>query len=228
MTSGTVKTDARGEAFVVVKATPFKGHEALDLKFTVATTVTDSSRRVIKGSGEVKVTHSPFFIYPKPALAVYGPGDSVEINIKTENPNKQPVAGKFNVQAWRIRRVRKADGKFEEKLDQKLYDKPIEIGATGRAAVRFVPDVTGNIKIIVRQVLKDDKTKPVEGVCTLWIASKTGAARRSRKLPTASKSPACSATQALFCRSPRAGEVSTSTSSNGITASEPNRLKCCV
>ena len=175
MTSGTVKTDARGEAFVVVKATPFKGHEALDLKFTVATTVTDSSRRVIKGSGEVKVTHSPFFIYPKPALAVYGPGDSVEINIKTENPNKQPVAGKFNVQAWRIRRVRKADGKFEEKLDQKLYDKPIEIGATGRAAVRFVPDVTGNIKIIVRQVLKDDKTKPVEGVCTLWIASKTGA-----------------------------------------------------
>jgi alpha-2-macroglobulin len=175
VTSGTVKTDARGEAFVVVKAAPFKGHEALDLKFLVATTVTDSSRRVIKGSGEVKVTHSPFFIYPKPALAVYGPGDSVEINIKTENPNKQPVAGKFNVQAWRIRRIRKADGKFEEKLDQKLYDKPVEVGATGRAALRFIPDVTGHIKVIVRQIVKDDKTKPVEGSCTLWIASKTGA-----------------------------------------------------
>ncbi|MBL7218546.1 MAG: hypothetical protein ISS69_00395 [Phycisphaerae bacterium] len=175
VTSGTVKTDARGEAFVVVKATPFKGHESLDLKFTVATTVTDSSRRVIKGSGEVKVTHSPFFIYPKPAWSVYGPGDSVEINIKTENPNKQPVAGKFNVQAWRLQRAQNADGKFEEKPVQKLYDKPVDIGATGRAAVRFVPDVTGNIKIIVRQVLADDKTKPVEGSCTLWIASKTGA-----------------------------------------------------
>ncbi|MBT3200103.1 MAG: hypothetical protein HN350_09320 [Phycisphaerales bacterium] len=175
VSSGTVKTDARGEAFVVVKASPFKGHEKLDLKFTVATTVTDSSRRVIKGSGEVKVTHSPFFIYPKPALAVYGPGDSVEINIKTENPNKQPVAGKFNVQAWRIQRVRKADGKLEETLAQKLYDKPIDIGATGRGVVRFIPDVTGNIKIIVRQILEDDKVKPVEGTCTLWIASKTGA-----------------------------------------------------
>ena len=175
VTSGTVKTDARGEAFVVVKATPFKGHESLDLKFTVATTVTDSSRRVIKGSGEVKVTHSPFFIYPKGALAVYGPGDSVEINIKTENPNAQPVAGKFNVRAWRIERVLKPDGKFEDKLAQKLYDKVIDIGPTGRGAVRFVPDVTGHIKIIVRQVLPDGKPKPVEGSCTLWIASKTGA-----------------------------------------------------
>ena len=175
VTSGTVKTDARGEAFVVVKAAPFKGHETLDLKFTVATTVTDSSRRVIKGSGSVKVTHSPFFIYPKPALSVYGPGDSVEINIKTENPNKQPVAGKFTVQTWRIRRVKKADGKFEEELDQKLYDKPIDIGKTGRGALRFTPDVTGNVKVIVRQVLADDKAKPVEGSCTLWIASKTGA-----------------------------------------------------
>jgi len=175
VTSGTVKTDARGEAFVIVKATPFKGHESLDLKFTVATTVTDSSRRVIKGSGEVKVTHAPFFIYPKGALSVYGPGDSVEVNIKTENPNKEPVAGEFNVQAWRIQRIGKDDGKFEEKLAQKLYDKPIKIGETGRTAIRFVPDVTGNIKIIVRQILKDKKAKPVEGSCTLWIASKTGA-----------------------------------------------------
>ncbi|MDP6635568.1 MAG: MG2 domain-containing protein [Phycisphaerae bacterium] len=175
VTSGTVKTDARGEAFVIVKASPFKGHEALDLKFTVATTVTDSSRRVIKGGGEVKVTHSPFFIYPKPALSVYGPGDSVEINIKTENPNKQPVAGKFNVQAWRIQRVRKPDGKFEEKLAQKLYDKPLDIGKTGRGSVRFIPDVTGNIKVVVRQLVANDNVKPVEGACTLWIASKTGA-----------------------------------------------------
>ncbi len=176
VTSGTVKTDARGEAFVMLKAAPFKGHEKLDIKFVVATTVTDSSRRVIKGSGEVKVTHAPFFIYPKPALSVYGPGDSVEVNIKTENPNKQPVAGKFTVQAWRIERVRQADGKIEEKLAQKLYDKAFDIGATGRGAVRFVPDVTGHVKVIVKQVLPDGtKDTPVEGSCTLWIASKTGA-----------------------------------------------------
>jgi len=182
---GTAKTDSAGEAFVTVKADAIKGHEELDLKFVVEAEVTDASRRVIRGAGEVKVTHTPFYIYPKPAQWVYGPGDSVEINVKTENPSGQPVAGEFTVEAWRIERIRKVvrkDGRevveFEEKLAQKLHAGPLKIGATGRGAFRFTPDVTGNVKIIVRETLpanRDAARQPVEGSCELWIASKTGA-----------------------------------------------------
>lgn len=179
---GQIKTDKNGEAFVVVKAEAIKGHEKVDLRFVVSCEVTDTSRRVIRGGGDVKVTHAAFFISCKPAQSVYGPGDSVEVEIKTEDPNKKPVAGKFVFEAWRIERIRKVvkkDGhdvvEFEEKLAQKAFGKEIEIPATGRASVRFTPDMTGEFKIVVKQAAGEKDRPPVEGDCHLWVASKTGA-----------------------------------------------------
>ncbi|HUS91129.1 MAG TPA: MG2 domain-containing protein [Phycisphaerae bacterium] len=182
VTTGTIQTDGNGEAFVTVKAEPIKGHEELDLKFVVDAEVTDSSRRVIRGQGEVKVTHAPFFIHAKPAQAVYQPADSVEVNVKTEDPNKKAVAGDFDVEAWRVERIRKVakkDGRdvveFEEKLAQKVFAKRISVPETGRASIRFVPDMTGHFKVIVREASPKAGRKPVEGACELWIASRTGA-----------------------------------------------------
>jgi len=176
---GSVKTDANGEAIVTVKADPIKDHDDLDLKFVVEASVTDSARRVIRGSGEVKVTHAPFFIYATAAQAVYGPGDSVEINIKTADPNDKPVPGKFTVAAWKMQRVAKTVEKegrqvsrYEDKLLQKLFEQTVDVPETGRASVRFTPDLTGRLKIVVAQA---DAEKPVEGSCELWVASKTGA-----------------------------------------------------
>lgn len=182
--NGTVETDENGEAFVTVQAKPIENHEKLDLKFVVEAEVTDASRRVIRGSGEVKVTHAPYFIYPKPAQQVYGPGDSVEINVRTEDPNGKPIAGEFDVQAWRIERVRNVveeDGEqrveFEEKLAQKVFQDEIEIPETGRGSLRFTPDMTGRFRIIVTPVDKPagEDVRVPEGTCELWIASKIGA-----------------------------------------------------
>ena len=179
---GATTADANGEAFVTVQAEPIKGHEELDLKFLVEAEVTDASRRVINGRGEVKVTHAPFFVHPRPAQAVYGPGDSVEIEITTENPNGQPVAGAFDVEAWRIERIRKGvvkagkeEVEFEEKLAQKVHSSRIDIPATGRGSLRFTPDMTGQFKVIVRQAEAKEAQKPVQGDCEFWIAPKTGA-----------------------------------------------------
>ena len=178
--SGTSTTDPNGEALVTVRAEPIKDHEEMDLRFVVEAEVTDASRRVITGRGEVKVTHAPFFIHPKPAQTVYGPGDSVEIEVKTENPNGQPVAGAFDVEAWRLERIRKAVSKdgnewveFEEKPAQKVHASRIDIPATGRDSLRFTPDMTGEFKVIVRQVAQEGR-KSVEGECRLWIASRSG------------------------------------------------------
>jgi len=181
VTTATVRTDSSGEALITVKAAPIKDHEDLDLKFLVEASVTDASRRVIRGSGEVKVTHAPFFVYPRPAQAVYGPGDSVEIEIKTEDPNAAPVSGSFDVESWKIQRIAgtiekggKTVTEYEEKLLQKVFSKTIEIAETGRGSVRFVPDMTGHFKIIVRQASAPEGQNPVEGSCELWIASRTG------------------------------------------------------
>ncbi|MHC4294220.1 MAG: MG2 domain-containing protein, partial [Planctomycetota bacterium] len=178
---GTAKTDENGEAFVTVMASPIKHREKADLKFIVDVDVIDAARRSIRGRSEVKVTHAPFFIYPTPAQGVYGPGDSVEINIRTENPNGEPVGGAFTVEAWRIERIRKVldkDGQkkveFEEKLAQKVFSQEIDIPQTGRHRVRFTPDATGHFKVIVKQVNVKD-AQPVEGSCKLWVASRTGA-----------------------------------------------------
>jgi hypothetical protein len=180
--SGQARTDAEGNAYVTVKAEPFKDHEDLDLEFVVSATVTDASRRVIRGAGEVKVTHAPFFIFPRPAQAVYGPGDSVEIDVKTEDPNSKPVGGKFAVEAWKINRVpvqREKEGRtwteYEERLEQKVYTGSVDVGADGRGALRFVPDLTGRLKVIVSQPAGKEGETPVTGSCELWVASKTGA-----------------------------------------------------
>jgi len=183
---GSAKTDGNGEAFVTVKAEPIKNHEELDLKFVVKAEVTDASRRVIRSEGAVKVTHAPYFVYLDPAQRVHGPGDSVEVNIRTENPNGQPVAGEFTVKAEVIRRVEKkrkdADGNekvvHEDEVVQALNLGPAAkatVPETGRASVRFVPDVTGRIRVTVAEANPKQGMKPVEGRCELWIASKTGA-----------------------------------------------------
>jgi len=179
---GSTTTDPNGEAFVTLKAEAIKGHEEMDLRFLVSAEATDASRRVITATGEVKVTHAPFFVYPKPAQAVYGPGDSVEIQIKTENADGKPVAGAFDVEAWRIERIRKATAaagddvaEFEEKLLQKVHSSSIDIPATGRGSLRFTPDMTGVFKVIVHQSGPKDAQPPVKGECEFWIASKTGA-----------------------------------------------------
>ncbi|GAF98556.1 unnamed protein product, partial [marine sediment metagenome] len=55
------------------------------------------------------------------------------------------------------------------------HTEKIKIPKTGRGSLRFTPDVTGRMKIIVRQEGAKKDQKPVEGHCYLWIASKTGA-----------------------------------------------------
>jgi alpha-2-macroglobulin len=177
--SGTIRTDSNGEALVVLEAKPIQHHEDLDIKFIVSADVTDASRRVIRGQGEVKVTHAPFFILPRAAMSLYAPGDSVEVRVRTESPNGESVPGRFSVEAWRLERTREVDEKgsaqIEEKLAQRVFAGEVNIPDTGRGNIRFVPDVTGRLRIIVREAAPPAGRKSVEGSCDLWVASRTGA-----------------------------------------------------
>ncbi len=185
VTRGEVKTDENGDAFITLKAEPFKNHETEDIVFSVSATVSDASRRQIRASGQVKVTHAPFFIYPKPAESVYAPGDNVRIDIRTESPNAKPVAGHFVLEAWTVVRkqvTEKVDGKdvtrTVDTLDVRVFSKQLAIGETGRGSVRFTPDVEGHFRIIVKN-LSDAckgirKVGDVEGKCDVWVAPRTG------------------------------------------------------
>ncbi len=184
---GTAQMNDEGEAFVTVEAEPIEGHEKLDLQFAVQAEVTDASRRVIRSTGSVKVTHAPFFVYCEPARHVYGPGDSVEVKVRAENPSGQPVMAGFRAEVRRIERIRQVEEDeagnqkviWEERLAEKVHEGDVQVDENGRARFRFTPDMTGRFRVTLREIRPEGELgadpKPVEGTCELWVASKTGA-----------------------------------------------------
>lgn len=84
----TIKTDADGHATVSFE-TPFSSDQ--DYEYTIEARVTDSSRREITGSGNVRVTRQGHFVYPEVAHKIYQPGEKVETNIKAFDANSTPI-----------------------------------------------------------------------------------------------------------------------------------------
>jgi len=177
--TGTAVTDSQGRAYVVLPAEPFAGHEDKDLRYIVEAEVSQASGQTVVARGEIKVTHTPFFVFLKPARAVYAPGDGVEILIRAQDPNAKPVCGKFKAEVWKIRRVGvdtevDSNEKFEDRLEQLIHSETFEIPQTGRATMRFTPDVAGHIRVIVRQADVAEEQSTVRGQADLWIAPPKG------------------------------------------------------
>ena len=84
----TIKTDAEGRATISFE-TPFSSDQ--DYEYTIEARVTDSSRREITGSGNVRVTRQGHFVYPEVAHKIHQPGAKVETNIKAFDANSTPI-----------------------------------------------------------------------------------------------------------------------------------------
>ena len=50
-------------AVLRIDTEPFEADPSADLRYEIQAEVTDQSRRVITGSGQVKVTHKPFYLH---------------------------------------------------------------------------------------------------------------------------------------------------------------------
>ncbi len=101
-----LKTDATGNA-VLKFETPAGASQ--DFEYEIEARVTDASRREITGSGTVRVTQQPYYVYPQPGHNLYRPQDRVEVNFKALDANEQPVQTEGTVKVTRELLVRNLD-----------------------------------------------------------------------------------------------------------------------
>ncbi len=95
----TLKTDAKGRA-VLTFDTPRENYNQ-DFEYRVEARVTDSSRREITASDQVRVTRQRYYVYPRPARNIYQPKDKVTVDIKALDANDQPVVTEGTVKVTR-------------------------------------------------------------------------------------------------------------------------------
>ncbi|MFN2492727.1 MAG: MG2 domain-containing protein, partial [Pyrinomonadaceae bacterium] len=85
----TVKTDATGKAKLTFD-TPRENYNQ-DFEYRIEARVTDSSRREIVSSDNVRVTRQRYYVYPRAQQNIYRPKDKVIVDIKALDANEQPM-----------------------------------------------------------------------------------------------------------------------------------------
>ncbi|PYS71740.1 MAG: hypothetical protein DMF69_09420 [Acidobacteria bacterium] len=95
----TIKTDATGKALLTFE-TPRQNYNQ-DYEYRIEARVTDSSRREIVSSDNVRVTRQRYYVYPRAAQNIYRPKDKVTVDIKALDANEQPVTTEGSVKVTR-------------------------------------------------------------------------------------------------------------------------------
>jgi uncharacterized protein YfaS (alpha-2-macroglobulin family) len=95
----TIKTDATGKATLTFD-TPRENYNQ-DFEYRIEARVTDSSRREIIASDNVRVTRQRYYVYPRAERNLYRPKDKVTVDIKALDANEQPVTTTGTVKVTR-------------------------------------------------------------------------------------------------------------------------------
>jgi len=95
----TIKTDATGKALLTFD-TPRENYNQ-DFEYRIEARVTDSSRREITASDNVRVTRQRYYVYPRPKNNLYRPQTKVTVDFKALDANEQPVTTEGTVKVTR-------------------------------------------------------------------------------------------------------------------------------
>jgi uncharacterized protein YfaS (alpha-2-macroglobulin family) len=95
----TIKTDATGKALLTFD-TPRENYNQ-DFEYRIEARVTDSSRREIIASDNVRVTRQRYYVYPRPKNNLYRPQTKVTVDFKALDANEQPVTTEGTVKVTR-------------------------------------------------------------------------------------------------------------------------------
>ncbi len=173
---GKTQTDDKGVATIgPIKSEPYEKTPELDLQYHVTARVVDKSRREIRGSGSVKVTHAPFFIHLTPQRHMYKPGDNAQINIVAKGPNGDPIGfeGRADIHRLKSKLVDKDGREWREyELGDRIHRMDVKVGDNGRGKLRYPFDEEGVFRVILTTTTKAGDE--VTGQCDLWIAERGG------------------------------------------------------
>ncbi len=174
------KTSQDGVATISIETAAFDETPEADLRYDIEAEVTDSSRRVITGQGQVKVTHKPFYIYVRPQRNVYQPGDTIRIEVEAKGPNDDPIALRGTCKVYRLFRSVSDEYDAEQdrhftasyRLGDNVAEVPIIIGEDGIGHLKWVADEEGPFRVVVTSNRADGFD--VSGSTDLWIAKRGG------------------------------------------------------
>ena len=93
-----IKTDANGKATFSFETPRDAGQ---DFEYSIEARVTDSSRREITATGNVRVTRQRYYVYPQAKHNIYRPQDKVTSEIKALDANNQPVQAEGTIKVIR-------------------------------------------------------------------------------------------------------------------------------
>jgi uncharacterized protein YfaS (alpha-2-macroglobulin family) len=166
--SGTVTTDAKGEATVKfdtdLKDPRLKGRH---LKFAIHAEVTDASRRTIEGSGEVRALASQFNAFLQLHRGFYSVGDRLQADVRTLDANGRPVSVSGTARVLRL--TAKTDEAGAEKTEsEEVYQEPLKTDAQGRATFQWTASRDGSYE--VRFEARDAWEQLVIGRERAWVA----------------------------------------------------------
>jgi alpha-2-macroglobulin len=180
----TLKTNAQGKTTLTVD-TPANGQ---DLQYTIEARVTDSSRREIVDSKQIKVTQQSYYVFLNPAHQVYQPKSKISVNLVAKNANEQSVEADGKVIVSRLFWLvpEKSEPPIQP-LDRedRIYPPPqpqpalktevittqkVKIKKDGTSAFEFTPEKDGFYKI--EWVSNDRDGMPIKSESQVYVGTK--------------------------------------------------------
>ena len=161
VTQGNGVTDGKGNLAVSFTADKGTRGFAGDYAYTVQADVVDSSRRQISGEGVLHVTNQAFYAYLNVPNGFYRQGDKVQVELRTQNADEQPVSttGLLSVirQTWE-------GGKTTETV---AHTETLTTDADGKAFTTWQTDAAGSYRLEFKA--RDKFEKEVTAQASVWV-----------------------------------------------------------
>jgi alpha-2-macroglobulin len=157
--------DAKGSLSVKVETAAAKRELSdADHRYVIEAEVTDLSRRVVKGSGSVIATRTPFLASIEVAAGWARAGDDVQLAIATLLPDGAPLPARGSLQIDEILGVTEAGVVRGEK---RIEERPITTDIHGPTRVRWRAPKTGQFRFTFAAKAKDGSTVTASAVA--WV-----------------------------------------------------------
>ncbi|HAA58052.1 MAG TPA: hypothetical protein DCE42_25040 [Myxococcales bacterium] len=162
LAKGTGRLDKNGVLKISTKTPLLKSGKYGYFKYHLKVEVTDSSRRMIPGTGSTVVGHTPALAYMRTTKEIVLPGEKVKVLLRTLRPDGKgvPVKGQLYI----IKGSKK--GKPQDIAEQKMN---ASTDANGRGVIKFVADYLGYFRLVFVGKLSNGKT--IQTSTTVWLGS---------------------------------------------------------
>jgi tetratricopeptide (TPR) repeat protein len=171
---GTGTTDAEGNVKVDIDSSVAGGKwPEQDHTYIVSAEVTDASRRVINGAGNLNVTRQAYYAYLDNKRGYARPGDTVKVELRTVNASGGPVTVEGKMSISRV--FMEPDPANEGQLKRRTVlreEAPIATDKAGRTYFEWQSDQAGLWEF--RYTGKDEWGGEVTNFVDVWVADPNG------------------------------------------------------